>query len=51
MAARHWVPYLFISPFFIVFAVFGLFPLLFSVWLSFQHWGPSAGLAAMEWVG
>lgn len=51
VAARHWVPYLFISPFFIVFAVFGLFPLLFSVWLSFQHWEPSAGLAAMEWVG
>ena len=27
----HWAPYVFISPFFILFAVFGLFPLLFSL--------------------
>jgi multiple sugar transport system permease protein len=31
--------------------VFGLFPLLFSVYLSFQHWEPAEGLSAMRWVG
>lgn len=44
-------PYFFISPFFIIFGVFGLFPLLFSLYLSFHYWEPAAGLSAMEWVG
>lgn len=44
-------PYLFISPFLILFAVFGLFPLLFSLYLAFQSWEPTNGLAAMEFVG
>lgn len=48
---RFWLPYLFISPFFILFAVFGLFPLLFSVWMSLHTWDPAAGLGAMQWVG
>jgi multiple sugar transport system permease protein len=48
---RDMAPYVFISPFFVLFAVFGLFPLLFSVYLSFHRWDPSAGLAAMNWVG
>ncbi|MBN2311200.1 MAG: sugar ABC transporter permease [Candidatus Hydrogenedentes bacterium] len=30
--------YLFISPFFILFGVFGLYPLLFSLYLSFVKW-------------
>jgi ABC-type sugar transport system permease subunit len=33
---RHF--YLFISPFFIMFGVFGLYPLLFSLYLSFMKW-------------
>lgn len=52
--ARRWrqlAPYLFISPFFILFAVFGLFPLLFSIWLSLHQWEAAAGLASMRWVG
>lgn len=49
--SRRWLPYLFISPFFILFAVFGLFPLLFSVWMSLHSWDPAAGLGAMQWVG
>ncbi|KPF48564.1 cytochrome C biogenesis protein [beta proteobacterium AAP121] len=49
--SRRWLPYLFISPFFILFGVFGLFPLLFSVWMSLHTWDPAAGLAAMQWVG
>jgi multiple sugar transport system permease protein len=48
---RGWAPYLFISPFFVIFLVFGLFPLLFSMYLSFHRWEPAAGLSAMNWVG
>ncbi len=44
-------PYVFIAPFFVLFAVFGVFPLLFSVWLSLHQWDPAEGLAAMRWVG
>lgn len=44
-------PYLFVSPFFLIFGVFGLFPLIFSLYLSFHYWEPAAGLASMEWVG
>jgi multiple sugar transport system permease protein len=50
-AFRDVAPYVFISPFFIIFCVFGLFPLLFSLYLSFHRWEPAAGLAAMNWVG
>lgn len=45
------MPYLFISPFFILFGVFGLFPLLFSIVLSLHSWDAAAGLGAMDWVG
>jgi cellobiose transport system permease protein len=31
-------PYLYISPFFIVFAVVGLFPLLYTAWVSLHKW-------------
>jgi multiple sugar transport system permease protein len=48
---RKLAPYAFISPFFILFAVFGLFPLLFSIWLSLHQWDAASGLAAMHWVG
>lgn len=44
-------PYLFLAPFLAVFAVFGLFPLLFSAWLSLHQWDAASGLAAMRWVG
>jgi multiple sugar transport system permease protein len=48
---RDIAPYLFIAPFFVIFAVFGVFPLGFSVWLSLHQWEPAAGLQAMRWVG
>jgi cellobiose transport system permease protein len=32
-------PYLFIAPFFAVFAVFGLFPLIYTAWVSLHDWG------------
>ncbi|CAD6520958.1 Lactose transport system permease protein LacF [Paraburkholderia hiiakae] len=44
-------PYLFLAPFFVLFAVFLAFPLLFSLYLSFQSWDATAGLASMKWVG
>jgi ABC-type sugar transport system permease subunit len=43
---RHF--YLFVSPFFILFAVFGLYPLAFSLVLSFARWD---GLTELRWVG
>lgn len=45
---RYWREYLAISPFYILFAVFGLFPLVFAVYLSMVSWD---GLGQPEWVG
>ena len=47
----RWAPYVLISPFLVLFAVFGVFPLGFSLWLAFQSWDPTSGLGAMEYVG
>jgi multiple sugar transport system permease protein len=47
----RWAPYVFISPFLLLFAVFGVFPLLFSLHLAFQSWEPTSGLDAMDFVG
>ncbi len=40
--------YAFISPFFLVFAVFGLFPLLFTFWVSLHDWSL---LGDHSWAG
>ena len=40
--------YLFISPFFLLFAVFGLYPILFTVYLSFFKWD---ALGPMKYIG
>lgn len=48
---RKWAPYVFISPFFILFAVFGVFPLLFSIYVSFHSWDATSGLGGMNWIG
>jgi multiple sugar transport system permease protein len=45
---KKFAPYLFISPFFILFLVFGLFPLLFSGYISFHRWD---GMSDMKWEG
>jgi len=47
----RWAPYVFVSPFLILFLVFGMFPLLFSLYLAFQTWEPTSGLQAMQYVG
>ncbi len=44
-------PYVFLSPFVLLFLVFGVFPLLFSLYLAFQTWEPTSGLEAMKFVG
>ena len=44
-------PYVLVSPFVILFLVFGMFPLMFSLFLAFQSWEPTSGLTAMTYVG
>lgn len=36
-------PYAFVAPFFILFSIFGLFPLLFTFWVSMHDWGLLSG--------
>jgi multiple sugar transport system permease protein len=49
--APETTPYVLLGPFLILFAVFGVFPLAFSLYLAFQTWEPTSGLAAMQFVG
>lgn len=46
---KYRVDYLFISPFFIVFAVFGVYPMLWGFWLSLSRW--PGGQKPMVFVG
>ena len=48
---RQAAPYVFVSPFFILFLVFGLFPTLFSLYVAFQRWDPVTGLGGMRFTG
>ncbi len=41
-------PYLFISPFYLLFLIFGVYPILFSLYLSFTEW---KGLGPIKLVG
>lgn len=45
---RKAAPYIFISPFYLLFAVFGFFPIVFSLYLSFHSWD---AIGPMQWVG
>jgi ABC-type sugar transport system permease subunit len=47
MTKARW-GYAFISPFYVLFAIFGLYPLLLSVYLSFTRW---QGVGPMEFAG
>jgi ABC-type sugar transport system permease subunit len=42
------VEYLLISPFFVIFAIFHGYPLVWSLWLSFQRW---QGIGEPRWFG
>jgi cellobiose transport system permease protein len=50
---RTVVPYLYISPFFILFAIFGVFTVAFTFWVSLHDWPMLAGLdrSQTEFVG
>ena len=56
LRAREWTrtlwrsrwPLVFISPFFLLFAVFSVYPIAFSFWLSLHDW---PGLGAMDFIG
>ncbi len=45
-AGRHWLtrldvrtaPYLFVAPFFVLFAIFGVYPLGYTLWVSLHDW-------------
>jgi len=41
-------PYLLVSPYFVLFAIFGLFPLGFTVWVSLHDWELAGD---REWIG
>ena len=45
---RHAAFYWFISPFFVLFGILGLYPLVFSLYLALVRWD---GLGPQEWVG
>jgi ABC-type sugar transport system permease subunit len=47
-AGRRFAPYWFIAPFFVVFAAFGVYPMLFALQLSFTNW---QGAGTAEWIG
>ena len=51
LLSPRWTPYVLLSPFVLLFAIFGVFPLAFSLYLSFQSWEPTSGLSAMAFVG
>jgi multiple sugar transport system permease protein len=44
-------PWVFLLPFFVLFAVFGLFPILFSLYMSVHDWDPVRGLDSARFVG
>jgi len=48
---RRWAPYVFISPFFVLFLAFGLYPTLFSLYMSFQSWSQTDGWGHWKFVG
>ncbi|WP_066172703.1 carbohydrate ABC transporter permease [Bacillus marinisedimentorum] len=45
---KNLAPYVFVSPFYLLFAVFMLYPLVFSLYMSFTEWN---GIGEMRWVG
>lgn len=45
---RNWVAYVYISPFYLLFALFGAFPIVFAFYLSFHQWD---GLDERTFIG
>lgn len=44
-------PYLYISPFFIIFAIAGLFPIIYTAWVSFHNWHLIGGAGKFVGLG
>jgi cellobiose transport system permease protein len=44
----RFAPYVYVAPFFLLFAVFGLFPLVYTVWISFHSYRLGSD---MSWIG
>jgi len=47
----HQAPWVFLVPFFALFLVFGLFPIVFSLYMSLHEWDPVQGLDRARFVG
>jgi cellobiose transport system permease protein len=45
---NKWIPYIFISPYFLFYFAFGLFPIIFSLYVSFMSWN---GIGEKSFVG
>jgi cellobiose transport system permease protein len=53
---RNWVdvkasPYLYVAPFFLVFSVFGVYPLVYTLWISLHNWPLASDNSQHKWVG
>ncbi len=46
---KHRIEYLFIAPFYVVFAIFGIYPMLWGLYLSLSRW--PGGTRPMQFVG
>lgn len=44
-------PYLYVAPFFVVFSIFGVYPLLYTLWVSLHDWPLGSDKAHQKWVG
>lgn len=45
---KHWAQYVAVAPFYVLFLIFGLFPLVFSIYIAFTDWD---GMGEMRFVG
>jgi cellobiose transport system permease protein len=53
---RNWVdvkasPYLYVAPFFLIFSVFGVYPLVYTLWISLHNWPLASDSSQQKWVG
>ncbi len=53
---RSWLdvkasPYLYVAPFFVVFSIFGVYPMVYTLWISLHDWPLGSDKAHQKWVG
>src|SRR5581483_9354614 len=44
-------PYLYVAPFFILFAIFGVYPLIYTLWISLHRWPLLSLGEPHQWLG